>query len=404
MPWRVKTVTSQRWKFVQEVLKKVDKVAAICRRYGVSRTLAYKWTGRLLEEGRKGLKDRSRAPHRQALATDAAVERLVVKLRRKYGWGARKLWKMLAPYKLGKRRPSVSTISAILKRRGLVKVRLRRHRVPLWQGKFTRADRCNRVWRADYKGYFWAGDGTRNEPLTVTDGRSRFLVVLKRCNGTGEEEARRAFDAAFKRYGLPQVILTDNGNPFATPSLTGLTRLGVWWIKLGIRHERIDPGKPYQNGSHERFHGTLKQATCSPPAPTLVSQDRRFARFRHVYNEIRPHEALGQQTPASIYRPSSRKLPRRLPAPQYPSSMQQRRVRGNGTIKWQGSLLYVGIVLAGELLGIRPRPAGAEPEIYFYDRLLGTIGERASAIFLRSTPPPPRGRRRAARPRPSRKV
>jgi putative transposase len=398
MPWRVTTVQRERWKLVQEILKWTEKVAKICRRYGVARKNAYKWLERYQQEGMKGLKDRSRAPHRQARAIDVDIERLVVKLRRKHGWGARKLWTVLAGYKLGRRRPRLSTVSRILKRRGLVARRVRRHRVPLWQGKFTAADRCNRVWRADYKGYFWTDDGTRNEPLTVTDGCSRFLVVLKRCQGTGEKEARRAFSAAFKRYGLPEVILTDNGNPFATPSLTGLTRLSVWWIKLGIHHERIEPGKPYQNGSHERFHGTLKEATAKPPASTMAAQDRRFARFRQEYNEVRPHEALGQKTPASVYRASSRMLPGRLPLPRYPASMQSRRVRTNGTIKWQGTLIYVGEVLAGELLGLQLDAATGRTTIHFYDRILGTIEQRGRSILLRCAPPPPRGRRRTAKP------
>ena len=401
MPWRVDTM---RFRLVKEVLRREESVAAICRRYGVSRKTAYKWLERFELEGRQGLGDRKRAPHRQALALDREVEAAVVKLRRRHGWGARKLHRMLQRGALGPRTPSVSTIETLLKRRGLKSMRARRHHVPLWREKFTPADRCNRVWRADYKGYFFTGDGERIEPLTVTDGRSRYLVSLTCCRSTGEKEARHAFDAAFKRYGLPDVILTDNGNPFATPSLTGLTRLSVWFIKLGIRHERTAPASPDQNGGQERFHRTLREAVVAPAAATRTAQVRRCARFTHEYNEIRPHEALGLDTPASVYRASTRKLPARLAPPSYPPSAQVRRVRTNGTIKWQGKLLYVGEVLARELLAVQVDAVDGKARVHFYDRVLGTISPRGDKIFLRGEAPPPRGRRLASKLTKSRKV
>jgi transposase InsO family protein len=291
--------------------------------------------------------------------------------------------------------PSLATVERILEREGLTRLRRRRRRVPLWRGKLTAADRANRVWRADHKGHFVTGDGLRGEPLTVTDGWSRYLIALWPSSGTGERPARAAFEAAFMRYGLPEVILTDNGNPFASTTVTGLTRLAVWWIKLGIRHERIAPGRWYQNASHERFHATLSAATLTPPAPTRRAQRRRFARFHKLYNEIRPHEALDQVPPASCYRPSKRKLPRRLPAPDYGADMIVRRVRRNGTIKWQGRLVYVAEVLAGELLGMRRDEATGRADVYFYRVLLGAIEARGEARILRRATPPPRGRRRA---------
>jgi transposase InsO family protein len=396
MAWRETTVEKQRWGFVKAWLKGGVSKAALCLRFGISRKTGYKWLERHASEGKAGLADRSRAPHRQAGETSIAVVRLVVALRRRWGWGARKLMPELKR-RLGRSaRPSLATVERILERAGLTRVRRRRRRVALWRGKLTAADRANRVWRADHKGHFVTGDGLRGEPLTVTDGWSRYLIALWPGSGTGEREARAAFEAAFMRYGLPDVILTDNGNPFASTTVTGLTRLAVWWIKLGIRHERIAPGRWYQNASHERFHATLSAATLTPPAPTRRAQRRRFARFQKLYNEIRPHEALGQVPPASLYRPSRRKLPRRLPAPDYGADMLVRRVRRNGTIKWQGRLVYVAEVLAGELLGLRRDEATGRADVYFYRVLLGAIEARGEARILRRTTPPPRGRRRAA--------
>lgn len=201
------------------------------------------------------------------------------------------------------------------------------------------------------------------------------------------------------RYGLPDVILTDNGNPFVSTTVTGLTRLGVWWLKLGIRHERIAPGRWYQNGSHERFHRTLSEATLTPPAPTRRTQRQRFARFQELYNQQRPHEALGQEPPTRHYRRSQRKLPRQLPAPDYAPEMTVRRVRRNGAIKWQGYLVYLGEVLAGELVGLRQDAATARVDVYFYRRHLGTIEGRGTTRFLRRPQPPPRGG--CGRPRPN---
>ncbi|TWS92560.1 integrase core domain-containing protein [Reyranella sp. CPCC 100927] len=396
MAWRETTVVKQRWEFVEAWLQGEISKTALCRRFGISRKTGYKWVARHASEGRAGLADRSRAPHCQAGAVKAEVVQAIVSLRRRRGWGARKLVVELRQQLGRKAVPSLSTVERILQREGLTRPQRKRRRVLAWRGKLTAADRANRVWRADYKGHVTTGDGERVEPLTVTDGYSRYLVVLCASRGTGEREARAAFEAAFMRYGLPDVILTDNGNPFVSTTLTGLTRLAVWWLKLGIRHERIAPGRWYQNGSHERFHSTLCAATLKPPAATRRAQRQRFARFQQLYNEERPHEALGQVPPAHRYRPSPRRLPQRLPAPAYAPDMMVRRVRRNGEIKWQGRLIYIGEVLAGELLGLRQDPATGLVHVYFYARHLGAIEARGKARLLRHVPPPPRGRRHMA--------
>ena len=230
------------------------------------------------------------------------------------------------------------------------------------------------------------GDGQRCEPLTVTDGFSRYLVVLAATRGTSEAPARRAFLAAFRRYGLPDVIRTDNGTPFAAPTVTGLTQLVVWWIRLGIRHERIAPGRPDQNGGHERFHGTLAQATCRPPAPSAAAQKQRLARFARQYNQERPHEALGQVAPTTLYRPSPRRLPRRVPAPCYPPHATLRKVRSNGEIKWQGQLVYIAEILAGEQLGIIAERHNTHA-VWFYEVELGVIDGKTGKLHRRRAPP-----------------
>jgi transposase InsO family protein len=398
MTWRVQTVAQARWELVKGWLSGEAPKASLCRRHGVSRKTACKWVKRFEEGGRAGLEDRSRAPRRAGRSIEEAVVAAITALKHRYPcWGARKLRVKLGERYPGLALPHVSTVHRVLERAGLTRRRRAKRRVPAWSGRLTVGDRPNRVWRADYKGHFQAGDGQRCEPLTVTDASSRYLIVLKLARGTGYDEAWPAFRAAFIRYGLPDVILTDNGSPFVTPSLTGLTRLGVMWAKLGIRHERIDPGRPQQNGGHERFHGTLAQATARPAAATWQAQARRFGRFQRQYNEDRPHEALGQATPASCYRPSPRRFPARLPAPAYAAPMVVRRVRPNGAIKWQGSEIYIAEVLRGERVAIEPGRAGQPCRVVFCKLELGHITGPQGAKFLHRAAPPPRGRRSASK-------
>ena len=342
MVWRESCALDERVKFITEWLRRREPLVALCRRYGISRKTAYKWIRRYEGEGRPGLVDRSCAPREHGRRTAADLVEAIVKVRRRYPyWGPRKLRKKLGEKEPQQPWPAASTMGDILRRAGLTRPRRVRRRVPSSTTTLTQPVRANHVWRADHKGYFVTGDGHRCEPLTVTDGFSRYLVVLTATGSTSEAVARRAFEAAFRRYGLPDVIRTDNGTPFAAATATGLTQLAVWWVRLGIRHERIAPGRPDQNGGHERFHGTLAQAVCSPPAASAPAQKQRLARFRRQYNEERPHEALGQIAPAKLYHPSERRLPQRLPAPSYPRHAAVRKVRSNGEIKWQGHLVYI---------------------------------------------------------------
>ena len=328
-------------------------MTVLCRRYGISRKTGYKLLARYAAEGPAGLLDRSRAPHHQPHGMGKAVERAILELRTAHPrWGPRKLRARLARQAAATRWPAASTIGSLLKHHGLTIPRRRRpHCWPSPQ-PFPTAAAPNELWTTDFKGWFRTRDGARCNPLTLNDSVSRFLLRCQALPQADELHARPVFEAAFREYGLPRAMRFDNGPPFASVSVAGLSRLAVWWVKLGIRLERIAPGHPEQNGRHERFHLTLKQETALPPQATVRAQQGAFDRFRREYNEERPHEALGQEVPATVYTPSPRPYPERVPDPGYAADQQVRRVRQNGEIKWQGQLLFVSECLAGEPIGL----------------------------------------------------
>jgi transposase InsO family protein len=269
--------------------------------------------------------------------------------------------------------PAASTIGAILQRAGLVVARRRRRRTPYATQPLAAATAPNVVWCADFKGHFRVG-GRYCFPLTITDAFSRFLV---RCQGLTTERlgpTRAGFEAAFREYGLPLRMRTDNGSPFASRAVGGLSQLAIWWIKLGITPERIRPGHPEENGRHERMHRTLKDAVARPPRSEATAQQAAFDAFRLEYNTERPHEALGQQTPASRYIASPRALPATLADPAYPADFAVRRVHPNGTVKWVGTYAVLGAVLAGEAVGLEPVSDGAW-QVWFGPIYLGLLRE-----------------------------
>jgi transposase InsO family protein len=328
------------------------------------------------------LAERSHAPHVHGRATAEHLAEAILSLRRQRpSWGPRKLRAKLSRAEPEADWPSPSTIGELLKRAGLVCARRVRRRAPPRLGELTVPQHSNHVWGVDHKGWVRLCDGSRAEPLTITDGFSRYALSVTATGSTAHAEARPAFERAFRDYGLPEVIRSDNGVPFASNGVGGLSPLSVWWARLGIRHERIEPGQPQQNGRHERFHLTLLEA-MRPPEPNRAAQERRFAAFVRDYNEERPHEALGQRTPASLYRPSPRPMPRRLPEPAYPSQAAVRRVRSNGTIKWQGELVFVGEALIGEAVAVEETQAGPW-QVRFLDLPLGWI-DRGKARLRRS--------------------
>jgi putative transposase len=372
MPWQESCAMDERIGFIGEHTSGLWTMTELCERYGVSRKTGYKWLGRYREAGPAGLAARSSAPLEHGRATPEPLVQAIIALRRERpSWGPRKIVARLKAAQRGIAWPSASTAGEILKRAGLVSGRRLRRRAPPRAGGLTMPLYANHVWCADHKGWVRLGDGTRAEPLTITDGFSRFLIGLSATPGTTQEEAKPVFEQAFAEHGLPEAIRSDNGVPFASTGVTGLTALSVWWIKLGIRHERIDPGRPQQNGAHERFHLTLKEA-MHPPAESRAAQEARFAAFARDYNEERPHEALGQEPPARFYALSPRAMPDRLPEPDYPAGAAIRKVRSNGEIKWGGELVHICSALAGEAVALEETGAG-DWRVRFFDTPLGVI-------------------------------
>ncbi len=372
MPWQESCSMDQRVRFIGEHTSGLWTMTELCERYEVSRKTGYKWLERYRLGGAAGLMERSCAPLVHGRATSAVLVEAIVGLRRQRpSWGPRKIVAKLAAGQPGVDWPSASTAGEILKRAGLVCGRRLKRRAPPRLGELTVPQHANHVWNADHKGWVRLGDGTRAEPLTVTDGFSRYLVSLSATGSTAQDEARPLFERAFHEHGLPEVIRSDNGSPFASTGTTGLTALSAWWIKLGIRHERIDPGHPQQNGRHERFHLTLLEA-MQPPSADRAAQARRFAAFARDYNEERPHEALGQKPPSSFYTPSSRAMPDRLPEPDYPAEAAVRKVRSTGEIKWQGDLIHICSALAGEAVAIEETQTG-QWQVRFFDAPIGVI-------------------------------
>ena len=379
MPWRESCAMDQRVLFIADQRTGLWTMTELCDRYEISRKTGYKWLDRYRLEGACGLGDRSHAPLVHGRATPQHIVDAVVGLRRERpSWGPRKIVAKLEARQGNVDWPSASTAGDILKRAGLVSSRRIRRRVPPRMGQLTVPQHANHVWALDHKGWIRLGDGSRVEPFTVTDGFSRYLISLAATGSTQYAECRPPLERAFREYGLPQVIRSDNGSPFASTGTTGLTALAVWWIKLGIRHERIDPGHPQQNGWHERFHLTLLE-TMQPPPPTLIAQARRFAAFVRDYNEERPHETLGQRPPASAYQASPRAMPRRLPEPDYPPEAAVRQVRVTGEIKWHGDLIHISSALGGERVAVE-EAEGGEWRVRFFDVPIGIIDPKTRKL------------------------
>ena len=353
MPWKESSAASEQKEFIGAWLQGRESFSELCRGFGISRKTGYKRIERFKERGYDGLGDLSRAPHTHPNATSARVRDRLIEVKRDHlTWGPKKIVAWLRAEQPETRWPAPSTAGDILDRAGLVKRRRRRRKVSEWAEPFGQATNANHVWCADFKGWFRTGDGSRVDPLTVQDASTRYLVLCAGLDRPRGPQVRRAMTTAFMEYGLPLYIRTDNGPPFASVGLGGLSPLAVWWVKLGIIPERIEPGHPEQNGRLERLHRTLKAETAQPPSHSLWSQQKQFDAFRTSYNEDRPHEALDQQRPGGQYRPSSREYPLRIQSPEYDKGVTVRRVRTNGQIKWNGSMVYLSESLRGEPVGL----------------------------------------------------
>lgn len=344
----------EKVRFVVDYERDEQTMTELCERYGIARETGYVWLRRYRQSGMAGLVELNRAPERHPNQTPGALEQAVLELRQAHmRWGPRKLKRILERDQPGRSWPAASTIGELLKREGLVVARKLRRRTAPYSEPLAHADGPNRVWCADFKGWFRTGDGERIDPLTISDAHSRYLLRCRAVEKTDTARVQAIFEAAFREYGLPTAIRTDNGAPFASCALGGLSRLAVWWIKLGIVPERIAAGHPEQNGRHERMHRTLKQET-QPAAANRRAQQRAFDRFRHEYNEQRPHEALGMQTPASVYEPSSREFPAQVPEPEYPATMLVRSIHSHGHFRWKKHDVGLSEVLWGERVGLLP--------------------------------------------------
>jgi transposase InsO family protein len=346
----------EKLRFVLEYEQGERSMSELCQRYEVSRETGYVWLRRYRAMGWEGLVERSRAAERHPNQTPADIERMVLDLREAHmSWGPRKLKWALERDEPGRKWPAKSTIGTMLKRSGLAVARKKRRKTAPYSQPLAHADGPNRVWCADFKGWFRTGDGERIDPLTITDAHSRFLLKCQAVEKTDTTRVQAIFEAAFREYGLPAAIRTDNGAPFASNALGGLSRLAVGWMKLGIVPERIAAGHPEQNGRHERMHRTLKQETATPAAKNRRAQQQAFDRFREEFNQVRPHEALGMQTPAEVYVASSRSFPAKLPDVEYPDTMRVFTVQAKGHFRWKKNQeVFVSEVLWGEKIGLWP--------------------------------------------------
>ena len=403
MAWKETCVMDERMCFVAACVEGTESVSELCRQFGISRKTGHKWLRRYRSEGVAGLQDRSRAPQSNPRALDEETIAQVLAVRHRFAtWGPRKVRAYLEDRHPERRWPSASSIGNLFDRAGLTRPRRRRKRMPAQSFPYQAVRAANDVWCMDFKGWFLTGDGTQVEPLTLSDAHSRYLIG---CEPVGRSDAAHVWPVlarAFREHGLPRALRSDNGPPFASRGVAGLSRLAVKLIKAGVRPERIAPGKPQQNGRHERMHLTLLQDTASPPARSLAEQIRRFQRFRQIYNHERPHEALGQVPPARLYQTSPRAFDGVLRAPDYGQEAVVRRVRRNGEIKWQGRAVFVSTVLVGEPVGLYR--IGEDIWLVKYGPIvLGTVKGKSMTRIAGGKPPssPPTGKPAFPSPPPS---
>ena len=380
MPWKETCTMDQKVKMIGDWLSNEYTITELSEMYEVSRKTIYKWVRRYGAKGPPGLLERSKAPKYHPNTTPLEIAREIVasKLRHQR-WGPKKVVAWLEEHCSEGRWPAASTAGGILKREGLVRPRRRKHRTPPYIKPFNQCHRPNALWSADFKGQFRTGDGELCYPLTIFDNYSRYILSCHGLSHPTLEESRPWFESVFKECGLPEAIRTDNGAPFASVGLGGLSKLSAWFIKLGIKPERIKPGHPEENGRHERMHRSLKEATASPPRGDIKEQQKALDEFVKDHNFERPHEALGQKTPASFYRPSMRAYPTEVPKVEYHGDVIVRQVRHNGEIRWKGEFIYVSEALAGDPVALKQKEEHLW-EIRFSSYPLGILNELTMKI------------------------
>jgi putative transposase len=377
MPWRESGPMDERLRFVRDAQRDHFTMSELCARYGVSRRIGYKWLMRYDAEGRTGLADRSHVPHHCPHKIQFAMEEMLITERIAHPhWGARKLLAALRRKHARIRYwPAASTVADLLARRGLVEKR-RSRRASVHPGVVRPVTFApNDLWTADFKGQFRTGDGKYCYPLTIADLHSRYLLTCRGVLSTQTVRAKPIFERTFREYGLSLAIRTDNGVPFATQAIHGMSYLNVWWMRLGIQHQRIHPGCPQENGAHERMHRTLKRQAIKPVRASCTAQQRNFDAFQHEYNHERPHERLNQETPASQYQHSSRPYPERLPALEYPAHFLVKKINTAGTFRFRDRILYLANALVEQHIGLEETDDGIWA-IHFNTVLLATFDER----------------------------
>ena len=381
MPWREIRPMDSKIQFISFALDSHLSMIELCSIFGISRKTGYKWLARYINKGPEGLRDKSKAPNHIPHKTSKKVTDFIVSCRKKHpSWGARKITQkaeQVAP-KLGL--PSETTIINIIKREGLTRKKRRRRKLGHPGHPSTTAEKSNDIWTTDYKGEFKTKDGEYCYPLTILDEYSRYLLKCQGLSSTGYIGAFKVFKRAFREYGLPKAIKSDNGIPFATTGIARLSKLSVWWIKIGINPILIQPGRPSQNGVHERMHKTLKDESTIPPSGDLKAQQRRFNIWRDEYNFERPHESLGGKDPSQVYKPSLKEYPSKVPGVDYPDHFEVRFVSANHCFRWNHKAVPISSVLVHEYVGLEEVMDGIWA-IYFSWKRLGFLNEKKMRII-----------------------
>lgn len=380
MPWNQTDPVRERLRFVALYEEGLYSMATLCARFAISRQTGYTTLERYEALGVDGLKDGSHAPLSCPHKLSGEVRSLLLDARRAHPtWGPRKILAWLAPRHPGIVFPAASTVGDLYSREGLVKPRQRQRKWSQPGRVQVAVSAANDLWTIDFKGEFRTRDGQHCYPLTIADAHTRFLLAVEGLGSTGHAGARGVVERVFREYGLPAVIRSDNGGPFVSKAIAGLSRLSVWWTQLGIRHDRIAPRRPDQNGSHERMHRTLKAETVWPPAANAAAQQERFDAFLREFDFERPHEAIAMQTPGSLYEPSVRELPSRLPEPEYPGHCVIRQVRANGMLYFRDQEIFLSELLTGHRIALEEIADGVW-SVYFYDLLLARLNERTGEL------------------------
>lgn len=379
MPWKECNPMSEKILFISKLLSG-ERMTDVCWHFGISRKTGYKIWNRFLEHGESAFVDQSRRPLTSPNRTPDAIVDLIIDFRLAHPtWGPKKIKVELGRRNPGISIPAASTIGEILSMKNLVKRRKRRRRASPSPLPLSESKSPNDIWCADFKGHFRMKDKNYCYPLTISDHFSRFLLCCDAQENTQGVPVKSVFANTFTEYGLPKIIRVDNGVPFASVGLLGLSKLSVWWLRLGICVERIEPGHPEQNGRHERMHLTLKQGACRPPSSNIFTQQERFDSFREEYNSKRPHEALNMKYPKDIYEPSSKAFTEELEELTYPLHDCTRKIGKSGEFRYKDKRIYVSQALAGENIGFRE----IDPQIYvvhFMDNELG-IFDQQKGVF-----------------------